>query len=122
MIDGKKGTITIRVVCQDLRGLNCPADEFLELLQKGLGEVPPEYRSTAMITMGIGYGDELGCDMEIHFTRPETDLECRVREQTEHERAETTESRQRREYERLRRKFEGSDVKQELKRVLAGAS
>ena len=81
--------------------------QFVEFLQQKINKIPEEWRSVAHLNIDGAHSYECSCvvEMEIWYSRPETDQERANRERLEMEKALETERTERRQLERLRAKY-----------------
>ena len=85
--------------------LRIPVQKLIDLLQEKLALVPEEHRASAEVKFW-NTGEYAHLYTELVYRRPETDAELHERQLVEATLRQTSEIVERREYERLKRKFE----------------
>jgi len=89
--------------CYDIPG---KADEFMAFWQRKIDKIPAEFKESARIEIeAVSFYDSALLEVEISYTRPETDVEMSVREQEEINRKQAVESEKLKKYNKLKKEL-----------------
>lgn len=87
---------------------NGTLDEVIFSLTNIQASIPEQYRATATceINSVLSYEDSTYANIKVTYVRPETDEECKAREEMERRQRDFAVRHEREQYERLKAKFD----------------
>jgi len=96
----------IRVFNQSIVGIPCRPKEFLEYWQEKIALIPEEFQKYGVVDLEAGGEYDRPCiDLEIIYTRPETDKEEQMRERERENTENEIRRRDMAELNRIKRKY-----------------
>lgn len=105
----RRGSVTVGLFNDTPHDMPERLCDAIAWLQDFLDQVPKKFQRTAEVSFGTRYEyGESYTDLEIKYTRPETDEEWATRREELDERIRRQEQRARADYERLKKAFEPS--------------